>query len=173
MTTDRRTVEDFLRHSRLVLVRLSPSSPVQGLRLDEELAACGYDIAVVYLEDALPESRLTAVKDAVGGAIIAVPRSQSERAVRETIAAGIANLWIQRTCDEKAAIELCERQGIPVVYGECILTWVRVTSARFSGGHCHCPTCRHRVAQQPAQITSQSCTLCSGASTETTARIEV
>jgi len=153
LTTDRRTVEDFLRHRRLLLVRLSPSSPVQGLRLDEELAAYGYDMAVAYLEDALPDSRLTALKDAVGGAIIAVPRSQCERAVREAISAGISGLWLQRTCDEKAAIELCERQGIPVVYGECILTWVRVTSARFFGGHCHCPTCRHRVAQQPVQIT--------------------
>ena len=145
--TERETIEGFLEQNRLVLVRPSPSSPVQGLRLDEELAKKGYEVTVVYLEDSAPESRLANLKDPVGGAIVAVPRDQSERAAREAIEAGISTLWLQRGSEANAAIELCERSGIPVVCGECVLTWARVTSSCPSGGHCHCPTCSHRVAR--------------------------
>ena len=113
--SNRAMINEFLAHRRLALVRLSPSLPVRGARIDDELGGKGYEVSVVYLDEAVPGPRLADLKEPVEGAIVAVPRNQCEKAVREIIAARIPRVWLQRGCESKPAIELCEQAGIPVV----------------------------------------------------------
>jgi uncharacterized protein len=121
--SNRASIDEFLAHRRLALVRLSPSLPIRGARIDEELGGKGYEVSVVYLDEAVPGPRLADLKEPVEGAIIAVPQNQCERAVREVIAAQIPRVWLQRGCESKPTIELCEQAGIPVVHGECVLMY--------------------------------------------------
>ncbi|OFW56566.1 MAG: hypothetical protein A2133_08560 [Actinobacteria bacterium RBG_16_64_13] len=78
---------------------------------------------MVYLADADPGPRLGSVKDQVEGVIIAVPRDQSEKAVKEAVEAGMPRVWLQNGCESKAAIALCEESGVPVVHGACVLMY--------------------------------------------------
>jgi predicted CoA-binding protein len=119
----RTTIDEFLTNNRLALVRSSPSSVIRGAKIDEELGAKGYEVTVVYLDESVSKPRLNTLKEPVEGVIIAVPQDQSEKAVREAIEAKIPRVWLQRGCESKTAIALCEQDGIPVVHGECVLMY--------------------------------------------------
>jgi predicted CoA-binding protein len=119
------TTDEFLSHKKLALVRLSAGTPVMGAKMDEELRPKGYDVSLVYLHSSGTDATLEDVKDSVEGAIIAVPRTQCEAAVREAIDAGIPRLWLQSGCDSKEALALCEEKGVPVVHGACVLMYAQ------------------------------------------------
>ncbi len=119
------TTDEFLSHKKLALVRLSAQTPVMGAKMNEELAPKGYEVSVVYLNAAESDATIEDVKDTVEGAIIAVPKSKCEAAVKEAIEAGIPRLWLQSGCDSKEAIALCEEKGVPVVHGACVLMYAQ------------------------------------------------
>jgi predicted CoA-binding protein len=106
-------------------VRLSPTTVVAGGRIDDELKAKDYDVTVVYLDDAVTESRLSNLKQQVEGVIIAVPKQHAEKAVKEAIDAKIPRIWIQNGCQSQAAIDACEAGGVPVVHGACVLMYAQ------------------------------------------------
>jgi uncharacterized protein len=123
-TTTTMTTADFLSHKKLALVRLSAQSPVMG-DMVKELIPKGYEVSVVYLNAGASDRTIDDVKDQVEGAIISVPRSECEAAVREAIEAGIPRLWLQSGCDSKEALALAEEKGVPVVHGACVLMYAQ------------------------------------------------
>jgi predicted CoA-binding protein len=116
-------IDEFLSHHDLALVRLSPTIPVRGGKLDEELGRKGYTIRVVYLDGPQGTPKLSNLAEPVEGAIIAVPKDRSEQAVREAIEAKVPRLWIQNGSDSKAAVELAEKNNLPLVYGACVMMY--------------------------------------------------
>lgn len=118
------TTEEFLSHKKLALVRLSAQTPVMA-PMDRELRPKGYDISVVYLNTTGSDPALDDVKDVVEGAIISVPKSECEAAVREAIDAGIPRLWLQSGSESKEALALCEERGVPVIHGACVLMYAQ------------------------------------------------
>lgn len=118
------TTEEFLSHKKLALMRLSAQTPVMG-DMKKELVPKGYQVSVVYLNGGESDPTIAEVKDLVEGAIISVPRSECEAAVREAIEAGIPRLWVQSGCDSKEAIALCEEKGVPVIHGACVLMYAK------------------------------------------------
>lgn len=118
------TTEEFLSHKKLALVRLSAQTPVMG-DMKKELVPKGYEVSLVYLSAGASDATIDQVKDKVEGAIISVPRSECEAAVREAIEAGIPRLWLQSGCDSKEAIALCEEKGVPYIHGACVLVYAQ------------------------------------------------
>lgn len=116
------TTAEFLSHKKLALVRLSAQTPVMG-DMAKELVPKGYDISVVYLNAGESDPTIASVGDRVEGAIISVPKSECEAAVREAIDAGIPRLWLQSGCDSKEALALAEEKGVPVVHKACVLMY--------------------------------------------------
>jgi uncharacterized protein len=119
------TTDEFLSHKKLALVRLSAQTPVMGAKINEELAPKGYEVSVVYLNAAESDATIDDVKDVVEGAIIAVPKSKCEAAVKEAIEAGIPRLWLQAGCDSKEAVALADEKGVPVIHGACVLMYAQ------------------------------------------------
>ncbi len=115
-------IDEFLSHKRLALVRPSPTQPVAGAKIDEELAPKGYSVSVVYLDDSAAP-RLSDLEQPVEGAIIAVPRDQAEKAVDEAVTAGIPRIWLQSGCDSPQAVALCEKNDVPVISKACVLMY--------------------------------------------------
>ena len=120
--TAKMTTAEFLSHKKLALVRLSAQTPVMG-DMKKELVPKGYDVSVVYLNAGESDPTIDSVKGTVEGAIISVPRSECEAAVREAIEAGIPRLWIQSGCDSKEALALAEEKGVPVISKACVLMY--------------------------------------------------
>jgi predicted CoA-binding protein len=119
----RALIDEFLGHHDLALVRPSSTIPVRGGKIDDELVKKGYKIRVVYLDGAEGTPKLGNLPQPVDGAIIAVPKDRSEQAVREAAEAGVPRLWIQNGCESKAAVDLAEKSGIPLVYGHCVMMY--------------------------------------------------
>jgi uncharacterized protein len=119
----RAQIDEFLSQFDLALVRLSSTIPVRGSKIDVELQNKGYKIRVVYLDGPEGTPKVGSLPQPVEGAIIAVPKDRSEQAVREAVDAGVRRLWIQNGCESKAAIELAEKSGIPLVYGHCVMMY--------------------------------------------------
>ncbi len=118
------TTGEFLSHKKLALVRLGAQTPVMA-DMKKELVPKGYEISVVYLNAGSSDPTIDQVKDVVEGAIISVPKSECEAAVREAIDAGIPRLWLQSGSDSKEAIALCEEKGVPVIHGACVLMYAQ------------------------------------------------
>ena len=118
------TTDEFLRHKNLALMRLSAQSPVMG-DMKKELVPKGYDISLVYLNAGASDATIDQVKGKVEGAIISVPKSECEAAVREAIDAGIPRLWLQAGSDSKEALALCEERGVQVIHGACVLMYAQ------------------------------------------------
>ncbi len=129
------TTTEFLSHKKLALVRLSAQSQVMG-DMVKELAPKGYEVSVVYLNAGETDPTIDSVKDVVEGAIISVPKTKCEAAVREAIEAGIPRLWLQAGCDTKEALALCEEKGVPVVHKACVLMYAQPVGSvhRFHRG---------------------------------------
>ena len=114
-------IDEFMAQKKLALVRASRKTPVSGFSIDKELGAKGYSVSVVYLDEDAPGSRLKDLKEPVGGVILAVPKDQTEKAVREAIEAKIPRVWIQKDSASKEALKLCGQKGISTIHGECIM----------------------------------------------------
>jgi predicted CoA-binding protein len=117
------SIDEFLSHKKLALMRLSSSAKVMGGRLDDELGPKGYEISVVYLTAGDPGPRLDGVKDKVDGLIIATPKSECLLAAKEAVAARMPRVWIQRGCESPEGLALLEENGIPVVCDECVMMY--------------------------------------------------
>jgi len=129
------TTAEFLSHKKLALMRLSAQTPVMG-DMKKELVPKGYDVSVVYLSAGETDPTIEQVKNTVEGAIISVPRSECEKAVRQAIEAGIPRLWIQSGCDSKEALALAEEKGVPAIHGACVLMYAEPVQSvhRFHRG---------------------------------------
>jgi uncharacterized protein len=125
----RAMIDEFLCHKDFALVRPAPSKPVQGAKIDEALTAKGFQVAVAYLDDSVSGPRLASLDAPVEGVIIAVPRDQAEKAVREAVEANIPRVWLQMGCESEQAIAYCRQHDVPVVHGACVLMYAEpVTS---------------------------------------------
>ena len=117
------SIDEFLGHKKLALMRLSSAVKLMGGRIDDELAPKGYDISVVYLADGDPGPHLDEVKDQVEGLIVATPKSECLLAAKEAVEAKMPRVWIQRGCESAEAIALLEENRIPVVCEECVMMY--------------------------------------------------
>ncbi len=57
----------------------------------------------------------------VNAIVLLAPKSQTTAAVREAMAKGIKNIWIQQTTETPETIELSKTEGFNIIYGKCIM----------------------------------------------------
>ena len=119
--TSRATIDGFVTQKKLALVRASRNKPIRGVSIDKELKSRGYDVSVVYLADDGPGSKLSDLKEPVGGVIIAVPPGQTEKAILQAADAKIPRVWMQKGSESAAAVQLCREKGISAIDGQCIM----------------------------------------------------
>jgi predicted CoA-binding protein len=117
------SIDEFLSHKKLALLRLSSAAKVMGGRLDDELGPKGYEISVVYLAAGDSGPRLDSVKGKVEGLIVATPKNECLLAAKEAVAAKMQRVWIQGGCESPEGLALLEENGIPVVCKECVMMY--------------------------------------------------
>jgi predicted CoA-binding protein len=64
---------------------------------------------------------LAGLPEKVEGAVLVVPPPETERVVREAVAAGIPAIWLQPGAESSEAIRYCESEGLCLIYDACIL----------------------------------------------------
>lgn len=133
--TVRAAVEEFLEQKTLAVVGVSRSGKKFGNAAARELRKKGYRVIPVHpVADEIDGERcyanLRELPEQVGGVLVVVPPSETERVVRDASDAGIGRVWMQQGAQSDTAIEYCNDRGISVVHGECILMFAEPT-----GGH--------------------------------------
>jgi predicted CoA-binding protein len=130
----RATLEEFLAQRSLALVGVSRDGRTGfGNAVRKELLEKGYELHVVHPEadhiaDQPCAHSLAEVAPLVGGVVLVTPPAQTTKLVEEAIALGVRRIWMQQGAESPEAISLCERSGISVVYGECILMFAEPTA---------------------------------------------
>jgi predicted CoA-binding protein len=112
------------------VIGASRSGKKFGNGASRELRKKGYRVIPVHPDaEAIDGERcyksLSELPEEVGGVLVVVPPSETEKVVREVSGAGIKHVWMQQGAESKAAIEFCEAEGISAVHGECILMFAQ------------------------------------------------
>jgi predicted CoA-binding protein len=119
-------IEDFVSQRTLALVGMSRDPKKFGNMIYKELTEKGYHLLPIHAQvksigGVTCYPSLAQLQETVGGVIIVVPPSQTEKVVREVAQIGIPRVWIQQGAESQDAIQFCQQNGIKVVYGECIM----------------------------------------------------
>ncbi len=122
----RQLILDFLLQRKLALVGISRNGRKFGNTVLREMRAMGYEIYPIHPQAAEIDGQaclpgLSHLPEAVGGVIVVVPPTETEKVVREVATAQIPRVWMQQGAESATAIRYCEENGIKVVHGRCIL----------------------------------------------------
>jgi predicted CoA-binding protein len=128
--TTKAAVEDFVSQRTLAIVGVSRGGKKFGNSIFRELTSHGYKLYPIHpeaktLEGAPAYKDFVSLPEKVDGAIIVVPPAQTEKVVREAVAAGVKRIWMQQGAESGAAIQFCKENGIAEVHGECIMMFTR------------------------------------------------
>ena len=123
-------VEGFLSEKTLALAGVSRSGKKFGNAVLKELSGKGYEVLVVH-----PEAKdidghqcyasVSELPDRVGGLVLVIPPSQTEKILNDVHEAGINKIWMQQGSSSPRAVKFCEENDISVVSGECILMFAQ------------------------------------------------
>jgi predicted CoA-binding protein len=124
--TSKQVVKDFLAQRSLALVGLSRSGKAFSNMVYKELKAKGYKLFPVNpnaesIEGEKCYPSVAALPEKVGGALFFTPSTETEKAVREAVAAGVTHVWLQQGAESSGALKVCQENNLSFVAGECIM----------------------------------------------------
>ncbi len=119
-------ITEFISQRNLALVGISRSGRKFGNSIFRDLSAKGYSIYPVHPEASKIQgmpcyASILELSDKVGGVILVIPPAETEKVVRDIVKAGIPRVWMQQGSESVEAIRYCEKNGVKVIRGECIL----------------------------------------------------
>jgi predicted CoA-binding protein len=131
--TARADVKDFLDQRILAVVGVSRGGKKFGNAAFRELRAKGYRLYPVHPSMDAVEGQpchpgLGNLPEKVGGVLIVVPPSETEKVVRDALEAGIRRIWMQQGAESPEAIRIGREKGATVIHNECILMFAEPTA---------------------------------------------
>ena len=139
MVVTRKLISEFLAQHKLALVGISRGWKKFGNAILKDLTAKGYQVFPVHPQAATIDGHpcwpsLRQLPERVGGAVIVLPPSETEKVILDAAQAGIARVWMQQGSESDVALRRCEENGISAVHGECILMYTE-PAAFFHRAH--------------------------------------
>jgi predicted CoA-binding protein len=121
-------IQTFINSKRLALVGVSRGGKKFGNMAHKELKARGYQTFIVHPQAAeLGGERcypnLAALSGKVDGVWICVPPKQATEVLREAVAAGMRNIWLQQGSESPEVLKLARELGLSPISGKCILMY--------------------------------------------------
>ncbi len=128
----KRTIDDFLSQQCLAVAGVSRDRRKFGNVVYRELKAKGYTVyAVNPNADRLEGDRcypdLRSIPGTVDGVVAVVQPGTTEALVHEAAEAGIRRIWMQQGAESDAAIQVCVRNYMTAIHGQCILMFTHQT----------------------------------------------
>jgi predicted CoA-binding protein len=133
MATTRADIDDFLRCNSIAFVGVSRNPRDFSRQLFRELCRRGYQVVPVnpHAEEiegrpcfsSLQDPRVCKMDPPLEAALLMTSPFETERVVRDCLAAGIRRVWMHRGAGRGAvspgAVEFCQQNGIRLVEGYC------------------------------------------------------
>jgi predicted CoA-binding protein len=119
-------VDDFFALKNLAVIGVSRKKNKFGTVIYNELKKKDYNVfAVNPVLNEIGEDKcyvnIKELKDKIEAVVIVVPGVQTEKIVEEANEIGIKYIWMQQGSKSEKAISYCKKNGIIVIYKECIL----------------------------------------------------
>ena len=119
-------IEDFISAEPVAIVGVSRDPKKFGQMAFKELKNKGLNVIPVnpLAEEILGVKaypNITALPPEVKGVVIMTKKDQTADVVREAMAKGLKNIWIQQAAESKEALKELEGSDINYITGECIL----------------------------------------------------
>lgn len=132
-------ISDFLSQKKLALAGVSRNGKGFGNAVLKELTAKGYQVFPVHPHVPAVDGHpcwpsVQKLPGEVGGVVLVIPPSETEKVAREVVKAGIPRVWMQQGSESEAAIRHCEENGVKVIHGQCILMFLE-PAAFFHRAH--------------------------------------
>jgi Predicted CoA-binding protein len=123
------TIDNFLTEKKLAVAGVSRSGKKFGNSLVNELIKKGYTVFIIHpqadeIQGVKCYKTFGGMPERVGGVIVVVQPSETEKIVREAAAANIKKIWMQTGAESEEAIRYCGENGIEVVSKKCFLMYV-------------------------------------------------
>ncbi len=122
----RELIDEFLSFRNVAVLGVSAKGKGFGVAVYNHLKSAGYNVVGINknggvignekLFKSLDESPIK-----VDAVITVIPPQETEKIVDDLIRNSISYIWMQQGSESKAAIDHCEKNGIKVIAGECIM----------------------------------------------------
>ena len=132
--TSKSSVKKFLSQKKLAVVGVSRGGKKFGNTIYKNLKSKGYETFAVNSNagsiDGEPfYPNLHSLPEPVEAVVIVVPSEETEKVVREAVENGIKHIWIQQGAGSEDTFKFCEKNGINIIYNECILMFAEPVSS--------------------------------------------
>jgi predicted CoA-binding protein len=122
-------IDDLLAQHTVALVGVSRSGQAFSNRVYRDMKTRGYRVYAVNpnadtIEGEPCYHSVAALPEPVGSALFFTPPAETEKAVREAVAAGVRRLWLQQGAETPEAIRAGLEGQANVVSGECIVMYL-------------------------------------------------
>jgi len=128
--TDLSSVDSFLAEKKLAIAGVSRSGKKFGNSLLRELQSKGYELYPIHpsaneIDGVSCYHDVKSLPCKVGGLIVVLHPSETEKIVAEAAEAGINKIWLQNGAESDTAIEFCQSKNIDVVHHKCVLMFAQ------------------------------------------------
>ncbi len=135
----REKISEFLAKKSVAVAGVSRSGKKFGNSALKELKNKGYRTFAVNPNAAEIEGdrcfpSISSIDEKVESALIAVPKNECEKVVRDAVSSGVRNIWLQQGSESEEAVNYCVQNRVNVIYGECILMFAE-PAAFFHKAH--------------------------------------
>lgn len=130
---DLKNVEAFLNEKVLAIVGVSRTGNKFGNNVVKELTPKGFKFFPIHhtaeeIQGVKCYRGFENLPEKVGGVIISVKPAETEKVVRQAVAAGIKKIWIQNGAESADAINYCEENDVLLVHKKCLLMFAEPTA---------------------------------------------
>ena len=127
-------INEFLAVKELAVAGVSRDKKKFGGMVFQELKEKGYTIFPVNpnAETIYDTTCFKSVSDlpaSTTNLYIVTPKKHTLEVIKQAVARGIKNIWIQQSSDTPEAIKLCMANNINLIHGECIIMFISPTKS--------------------------------------------
>jgi predicted CoA-binding protein len=122
-------INNFLSVKDIAIAGVSRDRKKFGFMVFHELKKKGYTTYPINPNtDSIDETRcyksVSELPDSATSLYIVTPKATTLQIVKDAVAKGIKNIWIQQKSDTPEALALAKDNGINLIHGECIIMFI-------------------------------------------------
>jgi predicted CoA-binding protein len=127
----KQNIVEFINGKRIAVIGVSRSGKKFGNAACTEMAKHGYEMVIIHPEASEIEGKpcyatLSAVPGKLDGVLISVRSKQAvDAAMRDAVAAGIRNIWVQKGAESPELAQVARELGVDPVIGKCVLMYAK------------------------------------------------
>ena len=132
-------IREFLSQQSIAVAGVSRNGKKFGNSVYKELKNKGYRTFAVNpnageIDGEKCFASISDITEKVNAAVIVVPKTETEKVVRNAVSSGVSNIWLQQGSETDDAINYCVQNQVNLIYGECILMFAE-PAAFFHKAH--------------------------------------